>query len=243
MVAATRETLGIGIYTPEEAAFYARISTQLMNRWLFGDKKGAAIVRPQLGIDQPRDERTVTFLDMIQALAIRDIRNSFNLPLQKIRAAVDFVRDRYHIEHPFAMKHTTVLVSDKKRDGHGELVIRLPQIPDIEQEMYVQVSGKAQGNILIRQAVEAYMDELEYTPEGIASEYRPMTIADETILLNPHLRFGEPVVESCGYTAESLWEAAIAEGGIEAAAQAYGVPEGVVRLAYKYFDYLKPNAA
>ena len=68
MITAT-DKLGIGIYTPEEAAFYARVKTQVLNRWLFGDGRGANVVKPErCGKDE---DRIVTFLDLVQAIAIR----------------------------------------------------------------------------------------------------------------------------------------------------------------------------
>ena len=41
--------------------------------------------------------------------------------------------------------------------------------------------------------------------------------------MDPRERFGEPVVERCGYAASTLWEACEIEGGVEEAAKAYGV--------------------
>ena len=234
----TRDSLGVGIYTPEEAAFYARVSPQLMNRWIFA-AGGKSVIKPQIE-DQPKSDRIVTFLDMIQALAIRDIRNTYKITLEKIRQAVEFVQRQTGVKHPFAMRHMTYIVSDRQHKGHGEIIIRITEI-DGDETKFIQASGKASGNFVIRPVVEMYMDELTYDNEGLAEEYRPLAMNGERILLTPHRRFGEPIVESCGYTAETLWEAAINEGSVDAAAMAFGVPESAVRIAYKYYDHLSPK--
>ena len=61
--------------------------------------------------------------------------------------------------------------------------------------------------------------------------------------MNPKRRFGEPIVKSYSYTAETLWEASIAEGGIGAAARAYDVDFENVTLACDYYDHLLSVAA
>jgi uncharacterized protein (DUF433 family) len=235
---ATRDTLGIGLYSPEEAAFYARVQTRLLKRWMFDQK--SAVITPQVA-DQD-EVKTVTFRDMIQALAIRDIRHSFGLPLQKIREAVEFVRDRYGIQYPFAMQHTTYLVSDQRHKGHGNIVIRIPGLSDADDEQFVQASGDGKANLLIKEAAELYLEELRYDSGGYADEYRPMTSEDDSILLTPDRRFGEPIVESCGYTVQTLRDAVISEGSIEAAAEEFGVSVASVKLAYRYYDHLLNSA-
>jgi hypothetical protein len=63
------------------------------------------------------------------------------------------------------------------------------------------------------------------------------------VVLNPHFRFGEPVIMPGGYTAEALWNATNTEGGIDAAAEAYGVTVPEVTLANRYFDALLADRA
>ena len=238
---ATRDDLGIGIYTPEEAAFYARVSTRLMKRWIFGDSQGDSVVVPQ--IDEHDEGKVITFLDFVQALAIRSIRSNFKIPLQKIRQAVQQARDNFGVEYPFAMRHTTFLFSDKKLKGHGEIVIRIQgrgiENEDEFKEKYIQLSGKNRGNLMMNQIVEVYLDDLNFDDSGIATQYCAWKQNEGTVVMNPHTRFGEPVIPSCGYTAQTLYEASINEGSLDAAAEAYGVSRDDVKLAWSYFDHLK----
>jgi uncharacterized protein (DUF433 family) len=227
--------LGIGIYTPAEAAFYARVSRRLMTRWVFGDDGGKPVIERQLG---DASEKIVTFLDFVQTLAIREVRNRHGLPLQRIRQGVEAARERYGIKYPLACRHTIYLFGDQKGEGHGEMVIRIDDTEGIEQQ-YVQLTGRNRHNLLIRPVVEMFLHDLQFDPEtGLASTYSPMSSEGASIVLNPHRRFGEPIVEPGGYTVETLWHATNAEGGIEAAAETFGVPIGEVRLANKYFDSL-----
>ena len=41
---ASENILGVGLYTVEEVARYARVSKNLVNRWFFGTREGEATV-------------------------------------------------------------------------------------------------------------------------------------------------------------------------------------------------------
>lgn len=243
---ALRDKIGHGIYTPSEAALYARVHTQLLNRWLYSSG-GEPVIEPEFG----RGDKSVSFLDLIQALAIREARNDYDVPLEKIREAYDRAREQYGIKYPFAMRHRAFLfgegkpnqspgrISKKKR--RMEIVLNLG---DNEGTKYVQMTGREHGNILIAEIAQVYMLDLTFNPQtGLAHEYRPMTFRERSILMNPTIRFGEPIVESCGITAMTLYESYKSEGSVEAAAKAYGVEREDVELAIKYNDYLQRPAA
>jgi uncharacterized protein (DUF433 family) len=184
-------------------------------------------VRPQFD----DDEKRVTFLDFVQTLAIRSIRIAHKVPLQKIREAVDRASQHYQIDFPFARRHTTYL------DGK-EILIDLP-----ERGSLVELSGKTPHQTVMRPIVEVYMKDLGWGAGGLASNYKAFEWHQLAIMMNPRRRFGEPVVEACGHTARTLWEACTAEGSVEAAAEAYGVESDHVELAYRYFDLLQGRTA
>ena len=236
MVARAKEYLGIGLYTPEEAAFYARVSTRTMNRWIYGNKQGERVIKPQKSSDQ---DRVVTFLDFVQTLAIRDIRTKHKVPLPKIRDAVDFARTK-GIEYPFAVQHTTYLFSDAEDKGHGEVVINI-------DHQLLQASGHSRGNFVMKEVAELYMRDLYFNPDtGLAEQFVAWggRESEYRIVMNPHIRFGEPVVHPTGYTAQSLWEAYEIEGGIIAASKAFAVDVRAIELALDYYDHLlNSNAA
>ena len=75
-------TAGTGLYTLPEAALYSRLHPAVLGRWLFGNKSGGRVLSPQIADDE---QRAVTFLDFVQALAVRSIRQQHRLSLDKIR--------------------------------------------------------------------------------------------------------------------------------------------------------------
>lgn len=232
---ATKDILGHGIYSPQEAAFYARVPTQTINRWLFGDSKGERVIEPEFATSE---DKVVTFLDFIQAMAIRAIRVQYKIPLPQIRKAVDKAKQEFGVDYPFATQHRTFLMSDQQKEGHGNLVIRLDS-----GDRLVQISGKSAGNLLLKEIAEPFLMDLHFDPvTGLADKYQPMKENGCYILFDPKQRFGEPLVMPCGYTAQTLFEAIASEGGISNAAKEYGISEDEVRLAYKFIDYLKTTS-
>lgn len=226
MVAKLKDFLGIGMYTPAEAAMYARISTRTMGRWVHGDGSGAAAIQAQV-LDAP--DKTISFLDFVQIHALRAIREQETVSLQKIRQAIDFATSK-GVTYPFARKHTTYFFND-------EILI------DVEGFGLIQASGRARGQFAMKPIVEMYLQDLSFNAEGLAHQYVAYEHRDGRIVMQPEYRLGEPVVESCGYTAWTLWKACLSEGSVQAAAEAYGVKEAEVRVAYKYIDSIRPATA
>ena len=241
-MSAIQDHLGIGIYTPAEAAFYARVSSKMMRRWVFGDSRGRPVTEREL---KDSSEKVVTFLDFVQTLAIREVRQRHGLSLQRIRDGIDEASKRYGLKYPLACQHRIFLFSDQHGEGHGHILIRLENDQADVEEQYVQLTGRGKGNLMFKPVVEMFLRDLTFDPKTkFATEYRPMTAGGMSVLLNPSRRFGEPVVEPSGYTVESLWHATNAEGGLEEAASAFGVSIEEIILANQYFDSLiKPKAA
>jgi uncharacterized protein (DUF433 family) len=229
-IAAQPESLlGIGLYTPPEAAFYARLQTRTINRWLYGNKAGKKVVSTQLAATG--DEKIVTFLDFVQSLAIREIRSRHSrVDLDKIREAVDLAEER-GIPYPFAVKHTAYLFGDN-------IVLKI-------NNQLIQASGSSRKNLVMKEVAQLYLKDLSFAPDtGLADAYTAWHgRSGKRVVMNPRIRFGEPVVESCGYTAQTLWEAYEIEGGIDEAADAYGVTKDEIELALEYQDHLLNNTA
>lgn len=226
MVAASK-SLGIGIFTPSEAAFYARVRTQTISRWIHGDGTGPAVVRAELEGDE---EKIVTFKDFVQALAIRSIRTQYPIvSLQKLRKSVSFVREERGIDYPLAVPHRTFVITHGSQAG--EIAFEI-------DGMMIQVSGKKKDQILIGPIAELYMEDLTFDASHNPIEYTAWSGRGGKITMNPHMRFGEPLVSECGYSARTLWEASINEGGLDAASEAYGVQREQVALACAYYDHL-----
>ena len=224
MVVASENILGVGLYSLEEIALYARVSRRLARAWFFGGRDREATINPKI-----IDGKFISFLDFVQVIAIREIRQKKGVKLEKIRQLLT-VADEQGITYPFARKGIAF-------KWHNELGLVLPD------GRLIEASGMHRGNILLKEIVVLYKEDLGYDGHGMANQYQAFKWEDCIVEMNPKLRFGEPIVTSCGYSAQSLWEAAMDEGSVEAAARAYGVERKEVETACRYFDVLQGNAA
>jgi uncharacterized protein (DUF433 family) len=211
---------GTGLYTLREAATYARIPSRTLSSWFRGDK---AMERVFLGED---DSKIIGFLDFVQTLAVRNLRLHYRIALQKIRDAVERASQDYQLSHPFARRHTTYYYDQ-------QIWIRL------EDESIVQLSGKEHGQKGMVPVIEQFIRDISFDPSTkLAAKYRAFHRGKNQIMMNPKMRFGEPILEGCGYTPKALFDAAKTEGSIEAAAKAYGVSNEQVEISIEYFDHL-----
>lgn len=231
MVTTLQATIeGLGAYSVAEAARYARMPKATLNRWFFGTKAVEPMSRSRI-LDQ--QTKRISFTDFVEALAIRSLRADHGVPLQKIKEAIRNAKEHYHIEHPFARKdHRTVLVG---KDLH----IFLKE----DANNPVGLTGRDMGQKSMKPCIEAYMKDLDYDANGYAVLYRAFTFRDQIIELNPKIRFGAPCLAGSGYSAETLWRAAVTEGSIEKAADLYEVPAAAVEAAYRYWNQHSDHAA
>ncbi len=229
MLEKLNQFLGKGMYTVAEAALYCRVSTAMMTRWLFGNSSGDAVMVPQFGTN----ERLVSFLDLVQTLAVREIRIHHKVAMPKIREAIKYAEDKFKLYHPFARHHCTYLYD-------GTLLIR----PDQAEDDFIEASGRQKGQRRFP-FVEMYLKSLDFTPDGLAYKYRifnsnhPNPVA---VTMDPKVRFGEPLLPS-GYTALTIYEAIKAEGGVNQVAKAYGISVEEAEAAYQFADHLSAKGA
>jgi uncharacterized protein (DUF433 family) len=224
---ATTDLLGLGIYSVSEAATYARVSTEKFVRWIIGTSARRPAVLSRLEPDK-NPERWITFLDFVQAMAIRDIRIARpHLPLEKIRETVEMSRSKFGISYPFARKHTTYLLGDE---------LRL----NIEGVGLIEATGDHKSQMNIRPVVEKYLEDLSFDADGWAKVYTPFKWKEHSIIFDPQKHFGAPYVKPGRHTVATLCEAYEIEGSYKAAAKAYGVKIEAVEAAVKYsYDYLR----
>jgi uncharacterized protein (DUF433 family) len=215
-----------GVYTIDQAARLARLSPRVMKAWMDGEGRQEPAVIRRL----PKNTAGVVgFIDLIQALAIRAIRMNRRLSLQKIRETINAAK-LLGIDYPFARKHQTYLFSD-------DVVVRLPD------DQLIQVTGRYRQQHLLNPIVELYLDDLSFDDDGLALQYTPLREDGRSIVIDPKMKYGAPVLMPSGFTVGTLVGAVESEGSIEGAADAFGLENADIKFALRYDDLLAGMAA
>jgi uncharacterized protein (DUF433 family) len=212
-----RTLIGIGLYTPAEAGRLIEVSSARLVRWLRGhDVKGKRydpLWEPEVNLD---DEKTyLSFRDLLEArVAARFIDQG--LSAQKVRRAIQLASEVVG-ERPLS---TTWL----KTDGRSVFleVIREdgnePGLLDLFKRQYA-----------FNAIVERSLRDIDFDgpmPKIWWPRGRAMGV-----LIDPLRSFGQPIERDTSIPAETLANAAVAEGSAQAAARAWCVPVQAVRRA------------
>jgi len=214
---------GRGLYSVHEAALFSRVSQATLNRWLFGTTHRKALRKPLL---DTANGKYVSFIEFVEAMAVGELRR-MGISLQKIREAIDTANKTYRIEHPFAHKtHKTFAIGK-------DLYITIDGVDP------VGLTGIDKFQTSSKQILEVYMKGLSFGPDNLANSFTAFANKASLITMTPSKLFGEPLVVRCGYSAQTLWNAANEEGSMEVAARNYGVEEEDVETACLYWNSLK----
>ena len=230
---ATCETLGIGtgLYTPREAAHFAKLRPETFNRWFYGDTRGDRVVRPRF--DPKPETRLITFVDLIQAVAVRVLRTgpkASKITLKHIREVVRECEEQ-NILFPLAQEHTLFWYSNR-------LILKT------KEELYIGVTRKIDRNQLYSgRIIEPFLKEVKFGDQDrLAHIWTPLSSPNFRVDLNDGRRFGMPTIEPGGVLVGALVDAVESEGSEESAADAFEISPEAVSLALKYREYLQSAA-
>jgi len=217
MVAAAANPFVIGLYTPAEAARLVRSTPEAVARWVMGDERRTPVIKAELGRSRTK---VLTFRDLIQSRAIREIRFR-TVPLVRIREAISVAQRSYGVEHPLSYKHRLFSL--------GKSILL-----ELESRDLVQITKPNRHQYVMKLMVQTYMDEIKFDDQGRARRWTLLREGELSIDVDPKIRLGQPVVTPGDILADALADAAVSEGSIEAAADAYETRPEAVRLALRY---------
>ena len=215
-----------GLYTINETAFYSQMPIQTLHRWLKGSSQGEKVFS-----DEFKDKKFISFLDFIQILAIRHIRNEHNIPLENIRNAIEHAKEKYGIDYPFARKHLTY--------AYGKSIII-----KMENEPYpIEISDKVGKQAVMNAIVENYLKDLHFNEEGLADKYTIYQQDNIKITIDPKYYFGQPFIEGKNLPIYNIWEAINIEDDNQSVANMYQVSLQEVDAITHYFNSLQRKTA
>jgi hypothetical protein len=200
--------IGLGLYTPAEAAALTHVEIPKIRRWLcghsIGDKSYPALWRSQLEKFDV-EQLCLSFLDLVQ-LRVAKAFIEAGLSPQKVRRAIEFGSQIVASDYPFASARfrtdgKTVVLHVLKTDGDEELI-----------DLF------SHGQYLMQKVIEPSLKNLEFDEADIAARWWPLGRA-KGVVIDPQRQFGQPIDDATGVPTSVLAEAAKAEGSPALAAK------------------------
>jgi hypothetical protein len=219
---------GTGIYTVRETAFYARLHPNTIRAWFFREDAPPRFRRPTLTFE---GAPLLSFTDFVEALYVSELRSRFRISFHRIRKAIDTARGLKGVPHPFAHPDFRTVIIGKS------IQIQERDSPEVLTSLAPD-SFQTSNTIIL----EDFIEKLEFDDQDVAKLYVAYAVNGERVIAARDYNFGIPMMESAGYTAKTLYDAAAVEGGAQKAADAYGVDFNTVKVAIEYIDSLQKAA-
>jgi hypothetical protein len=219
---------GTGIYTVPETAFYSKLHPNTIRAWFFRQNTAPRFRRPSLTFE---GAPLLSFTDFVEALYVSELRSRFHISFHRIRKAIGTARDLKGVEHPFAHPDFRTVIIGKT------IHIQERESPEVLTSLAPD-SGQTSDKVIL----EDFINSLEFDECDVAKLYVAYSAEGERVIAARDYNFGIPMMESCGYTAQTLFDAAAVEGGAQKAADAYGVEFTTVKVAIDYLNSLQRAA-
>ena len=189
--------LGVGLYTPAEAAAYTGIPASQIRRWLFGYTSGgthySGLWHPQL---EGKAEKALGFHDLLEIRFVHAFRHH-SVSLQAIRLASMHAREMFNQAYPFTCKRF-------QTDGKAIFAIVLEETGD---ESLLDLAKKQYA---FKQVITSSLYRgIEYS-NNEAQRWFPLA-RSRRVVLDPARNFGKPVLTETGMTVEAIVSAWHAE--------------------------------
>ena len=200
-------------YGIPEAAHYLGIPKATLRSWVLGrpypTERGKRFFRPIIELPE-KDQRLLSFVNLVEVHVLDALRRAHGVRISHIRKSVDYVRNRLGSKHPLAEEKFAT-------DGVDLFVERFGKLMNITRE----------GQLVIKELIEAYLQRVERDPVGIPIRLYPFTRerkpeVPRAIVIDPYVSFGRPVLTGTGIATTIIAQRYKAGESIEELAEDYG---------------------
>lgn len=195
--------IGVGLYTPNEAAALLHEQLRTVRRWAFGYRRnrasGTILHQPLIKTDLPivDGERALTFVEVIELLYIRAFERA-GASWAIIKEAARVAAKLYSSDHPFALRQLYI--------DPGSLYGAALEADG--SESLIQLAGH--GQHAFPELVKPYLEQLSFGLNDVADRWWPMGRIGG-VVIDPRFSFGAPIVEEVGIRTRVLSDAYQAE--------------------------------
>lgn len=177
-------------YPVSKAAHYLYVPMATLRSWVVGRmypiSGGNRHFEPLITVPEGKP-LLLSFTNLVEAHVLSAIRKH-GVRLPNIRSAVEHLQKHYGIDHPLADARF-------KTDGLHLFIEALGQLVNVSM----------QGQLAMREVMEAHLQRVEHDPKGLAARLFPFTRygatevdQPRTVMIDPRIAFGRPVLVGTG---------------------------------------------
>lgn len=202
----------VGTYGLIEASEYLRLPYNTVSNWT---KKHKLVLMPEC--------HRLSFFNLVELHVLKGMRIRHRVPLQRIRRAIEHVRERFASEHPLAEYRFETDGIDLFLEHAGD---------------YINVSRH--GQLGIKGVLSTYIHRIDWdNKSGLANQLFPFVVNESekeprAIVLNPRISFGRPVIFGTGISTAVIAGRFNARDSVPDLAEEYGLKEAQIEEAIRW---------
>ncbi len=164
---------------------------------------------------------SLSFVNLVEAHVLDAIRRKHQIPLPKVRAALDYVRRHFGSRHPLAEQKF-------ETDGVNLFISRFHDL----------ISASESGQLAMREMLTAHLQRIDHDAAGHAVRLYPFTRKREVnepriVVIDPFISFGRPTISGTGITTSIIAERYKAGESMDELAEDYGCQRSQVEEAVR----------
>ena len=211
-------------YGLTEAAHYLRMPRATLRSWVLGRYYltgfGRRFFEPVIALPQ-KDRPLLSFMNLVEAHVLDAIRREHEVPLPKVRRALNYLKAQFASRHPLAGQVF-------ETDGLDLFIQKYGRLINISRD----------GQLAMRILLEAHLRRIERDPKGIPVRLYPFVRKRQTdepkvVVIDPYVSFGRPVLVGTGIATAVIAERYKAGESVDDLAGDYGRPPSEIEEAIR----------
>jgi uncharacterized protein (DUF433 family) len=213
--------LNIPIYPISVASHHLMLSFSTARSWVSGrsyeTQGGKRHSKPLLSLADPRNKRA-SFTNLVELFMIQAIRQQYNVPMQEIRRAINYLKKQTDYPHPLA--HSSL-----KTDGKYILVDQFDGL----------INASRGGQVEMADLIDPYVNRIRWA-EDLAVGLSPFLRREQSdaVYIDPKIKGGRPCVKGTGITTTTLADRWAAGETYQEIASDFGLESYLVEEAIRF---------
>lgn len=218
--------LSTPLYTISEAASILGVSSSTLANWArgydFTTPHGRHITAGPLVTDTGRANHqtpTVPFVGLAEAAFLAAVRRT-GVPMQRIRLAIEVLRDELGVEH--------ALASERLYTDGAEILYNHPEPGGSDTKALANLVVVRSGQGVFTDVVRDFLKNVRFGPSGYAEAIQLQRYGPANVQVNPTIAFGLPHLEANGVRVEAVLDRFHAGESVNVIAEDFNTPRDTV---------------